>query len=165
MEVGKLYKSNMGGLVVFCTAVLDDEFFSGVVVDSGNTGFNIGFVDYEGNRFLRKSFEEYTLMTQAQVLTNGHTYNIPDGCKATIENGVVLIESNVKYYKESCVGCKMYFRVEGNKMVKIEIYPANSKAVFFIDGLINIDCKEECSESEFMEVYNSIVKLKNYENI
>lgn len=153
MEEGKLYRSIIGGVVVFCIKVIDDEYFYGVVVDSGNSGLKIGFVSYEGNHFYQHSFEEYT---PTQALVNGHTDTIPDGCKATIEDGVITIESNVKYYKDSCVGCKMYFRVEGHKMVKIEIYPANSKAVFFIDGLINIDCKEECSEKEFMKVYNSI---------
>ena len=154
MEVGKLYKSNMGGLVVFCTAVLDDEFFSGVVVDSGNTGFNIGFVDYEGNRFLRKSFEEYTLMTQAQVLTNGHTYNIPDGCKATIENGVVLIESNVRYYKQDNITYQIYARVEDGKMVKIAIDDDGSKDIFIRYGCTDVEHGEECTEEEFMDAYN-----------
>ena len=153
MEVGKLYKGVYTGVVVKCTTASNGGLFGGVVVDRGGSQYCVGF---EYSRWACDSFEEYT---PTQVLTNGHSYNIPDGCKATIVDGVITIESNVKYYKDSCVGCKMYFRVEGNKMVKIEIYPANSKAVFFIDGLINIDCKEECTEEEFMKVYNSIVKI------
>lgn len=159
MEAGKLYKSNINNLVVFCNAILDDEFFSGVVVDSGNTSLRLGFVSYDSNQFLQKAFEEYTLTTQAQVLTNGHRYNIPEGCKARVEGGIIIIESDIRYYKESCLGCDMYFRVEGNRMVKIEIYSDDVKSVFFADGLLNVECKKECTEEEFMEVYNSIVKI------
>ena len=73
MEAGRLYKSNMGELVVFCIKVIDDECFYGVVIDSGNSGLNIGFVSYEGNHFLQKSFEEYA-PTQAPE----------DECNATV---------------------------------------------------------------------------------
>ena len=156
MEKGKLYKSTIGGLVVFCTTVIDDEFFSGVVVDSGDTNLPVGFVSYDSNQFQQKTFEEYTLMTQAQVLTNGHRYNIPNGCKARVEGGVIIIESNVKHYKKDNISYQKYTRINGDKMIKMLISSYGEKGIFFRDGLTGGEHGEECTEEEFMKVYNSI---------
>ena len=150
MEVGKLYESVYNGVVVKCTSKGVYNLFGGVVVKAANSNFEVGYV---GDSWLCEAFEEYT---PTQVLTNGHSYNIPDGCKATIEDGVITIESNVKHYKKDNISYQKYTRINGDKMVKLVIDVDGSKDIFIRYGLTGGEHGEECTEEEFMKVYNSI---------
>lgn len=153
MEVNKLYKCVYNGVVVKCTTASDWGLFGGVVVKAANSNFEVGYV---GDNWLCEVFKEYT---PTQVLTNGHSYNIPDGCKATIVDGIITIESNVKHYKKDNISYQKYTRINGDKMIKILISSDGEKDIIFRDGLTGGEHGEECTEEEFMKVYNDAIKI------
>lgn len=153
MEVGKLYESINSGLVVKCTTASSGDFFGGVVVEKGGGKYGIG---HGSDGFFCEAFKEYT---PAHVLTNGHSYNIPDGCKATITDGVITIESNVKCYKKENMSYQKYTRINGDKMIKMLISSDGEKDILFRDGLTGGEHGEECTEEEFMKVYNDVIKI------
>lgn len=148
MEVNKLYKSVYDGLVVKCTSKGNYNLFGGVVVKTANSKHKEGYV---GDSWLCEAFKEYT---PTQVL------NIPDGYKATITDGVITIESNVKHYKEDNISYQEYTRINGDKMIKILISSDGEKDIIFRYGSTGDEHGEECTEEEFMKVYNDVIKIE-----
>ena len=155
MESGKFYKSTIGGIVVFCTSVLDDEIFAGVVIDSGRTDIRVGFVSYEGNHFHQHSFKEYA---PVQVLVNGCAYDIPEGCKATIKNGKVSVEHSVDYKKKKWNDLTRYIMVKPGKNISIDMFGNEFVKITMDINEASYDCYDRSSKEEFMKNYNKALK-------
>lgn len=156
MEKGKLYKSVIGEMVVFCTTILDDKRFSGIVVDSGNTSRGIGYIS---DRFVQNSFKEYA---PSQTLAEGQIYDVPKGYKATIKNGQVLIESNTKYVKHNLEDFTIYSKhISGGKTTIVTFYCHGDVAVerFLEMSSADIsDCGKEIDEDVFVDAYKRALK-------
>lgn len=110
-EVGKLYKSKIGSLVVICkkgTPFDKDSFCGEVVIPS--EFWSIGATN---NDWRKDSFELYN---DTVTLQNGHKYSIPKGCKATIKDDVVIIEEDIEYSKSETEGATVWTRTGINSM-------------------------------------------------
>lgn len=156
MEKGKLYKSVIGEMVVFCTTILDDKRFEGIVVDSGNTLNGIGYIS---NGFMQNSFKEYAPI---KTLFKGYIYDIPKGCVATINNGQVLIESNTKYIKHSLEDFTIYSRhISGGKTTIVTFYCHGDVVVessLEMSSADISDCGKKIDENEFTNACNTALK-------
>lgn len=160
MKKGKLYKSAYknacNGLVVKCTKDVHGCIFSGVVVERGESEYLVG---QHYNGWFCPAFKEYI---PTQVLTEGVTYDIPEGFKATIKNRQVLIESNTKYYKHEFEGFVRYGKhVEDGRTTIItldcngntEISHIGERPCPDISGRV-----KEIDENEFTNAYNTALK-------
>ena len=161
MEVGKLYKSIHTGMVVRCTIPRFGEsfsgsIFSGVVVEKGEGKYDLG---HHSGGWVSMVFEEYT---PTQALAKEQIYDIPEGYKATIKNGQVLIESNTKYIKHEFEGFVRYWKhVEDDRTTIItldcngntEISHIGERPCPDISGRV-----KEIDENEFMEAYKKALK-------
>ena len=97
-KVGSLYKSKCAGIVVKCTKDKCDVF-EGIVVDSNlYSSYENG---HTSSHWLKNNFEEHLGLKDSTEITlqNGHKYNIPKGCKATVTGDVIEIEEDVTYRK------------------------------------------------------------------
>lgn len=150
-EIGKLYKSKFNGLIIECVGgkPLDEDCFCGeVVIEHENYDMN-----EVSNSFVKKSFAPY----EAPIpLKNGGKYSIPKGCKATIQDDVVIIKEDVGYSK-----------VEEEGVIKWTRTGINAMQITCWNGLYEISMmnigigNEPSTKEEFEEAYqNALGALK-----
>lgn len=151
---GKKYKNLFDGTVVLCTE--DEEVegrFSGTVIEGGSVAQPVG--SYWGF-WVSSQFEE---CTPPEILTKGHSYNIPEGCKAEIKNGVVTIKDDTRYWKQNNCGSTSWVRVSQESPITLDVSGPNGE-YFTIEnrGDYNENYAKEITEQEFMRVYNKALK-------
>lgn len=158
MDKGKLYKSVCNGLVVKCTIASSGDFFGGVVVERGESEYLVG---QHYNGWFCPAFKEYT-PAQTNVLTNGRVYDIPRGCKATVKNGQVLIESGTKYIKHNLEDFTIYSRhISGGKTTIVTFYCHGDVVVersLEMSSADISDCGKEIDEDVFVDAYKRALK-------
>lgn len=99
---------------------------------------------------------------KTQSLINGQLYMVEKGCKAVVVDDMVKIESesDVKYLKEIYGSTTiLYLRITPDNCTPIATYPDGSLLICNNETLKLHGAEIECSETEFMEVYNKAMKL------
>lgn len=159
-EVGKLYKNTSNGSVVKCVIVngLKGDYLAGVLMDKATNPWREGveFTDWpEG------TFEEYHEPKETAVtLQNGHKYNIPKGCKATITDDVIEIEEDIRYLKWSNGKKSKYFRVSSDKCLVVSKNENQPNVIWSLDSYATYNSNEvvNSTKEEFEEVYNKAME-------
>lgn len=154
MKKGKKYRNIHNNTIVLCTEDLNSpsSYFCGVVIKEGLNSDNIG--TYK-NLWVCKSFEEYI---SDNLLIKGKSYNIPEGCKAEVKDGVVIIKDTIEHFKIRPLIPSIY-------TIYIRKYPDRQINVYIFDSGYasishnKIDAGDKCTEQEFMEAYNKALKM------
>ena len=159
-EVGKLYKG-ADETVVKCT-ITDSwrpGYFAGVLVSKGMSPWKEGVEFADWNKACFKEYHEprETVIT----LQNGHKYNIPKGCKATITDDVIEIEEDIRYLKWSNGKKSKYFRVSSDKCLVVSKNEYQSNVIWSLDSYATYNSNEvaNSTKEEFEEVYNKAMEV------
>ena len=158
MEKGKFYKSKASNLIVLCIKDSKDKItFCGIVISENKTKYKTG---YKTDLWRCSCFEEHT---QEQILKNKTSYTIPDGCIAKIKGNQITIESIVRYYYKASGISEFYTRIEGENVIVVIKNTATSSSDILFKEITNIntDNKTECTEAEFLDVYNEAYLKKS----
>lgn len=161
-EVGKLYISKDKDVIVKCTNPIgcNGVSFEGVVVND-NGSYSRGT---SSDEWSKPYFIEYHESKEAVItLQNGHKYNIPKGCKATITDDVIEIEEDVRYLKWTNGKKSKHFRVSSDKCLVVSKNEYQSNVIWSLDSYATYNSNEvvNSTKEEFEEAYNeSIEALK-----
>ena len=149
MEKGKFYKSEEVGIIVMCLKKENEsnEFY-GIVIYSESEKYITGYESYGWNA---STFEPYEPILK---IVNGGTYDIPEGCIATVKDNKLTIKNEVKYYYELWCEYSMYMRVERDNLIIIKVYPDGKSIVSFEKGFKGSINKRPLHSEKFLEIYN-----------
>lgn len=159
-EVGKLYKNASNGAVVKCTIAngWKTGYFAGVLVNKGASTLSEGaeFADWN-----KGCFEEYHEPKEViTTLQNGHKYSIPKGCKATIEDGFVIIEEDIRYYKFKFNTYNTYFKCTAECIIYVTIYKDGRVEISsHTSGNFNHTFFNKSTKEEFEKAFNKAMEV------
>lgn len=156
-EVGKLYISKGEGVIVKCTNVGGDYYFAGVVVNNDDCYGKY----YATDGWIKCKFKPYNELKETVItLQNGHKYNIPKGCKATITDDVIEIEEDIRYLKWSNGKKSKYFRVSPDKRLVVSKNENQPNVIWSLDSYATYNSNEvvNSTKEEFEEVYNKAME-------
>ena len=164
MEVGKFYRGKYTHSIIMCTGLNKDGVnFSGTIIEIGDGSIDsMNYVGATSDYWACASFEECSFKSN---LENNSSYNIPDGCTATIKENKVVIKDKIEYYK-SCLTSSssiVYTRIKKRDIVKFRVYSDGDIDIFFRKyGCSNDnDLGEPISEDVFTKEYNKVLnKMK-----
>ena len=151
MEKGKFYKSEEVGLIVMCLKKeSESNEFYGIVIYSESEKYIAGYESYGWNA---STFEPYEPIFK---IVNGGTYDIPEGCIATVKDNKLTIENEVKYYYELFSDHTAYVKVDGDRSIVIKAYFDNkdTNSISFEKGIKNNFYKKPLNSDKFLEMYS-----------
>lgn len=158
-EVGEYYKSKFNNIIVRCINPRgrSNGSFEGVIANHNGPSFSGGISD----EWSKSYFEEYHEPKETVItLQNGHKYNIPKGCKATITDNVIEIEEDIRYLKWSNGKKSKYFRVSSDKCLVVSKNENQPNVIWSLDSYTTYNSDEvvNSTKEEFEEVYNKAME-------
>lgn len=158
-EVGKLYRGINNIVKCISNVGATTDHFTGVLynIDRGSlTEILICKNNWEKCRFKPYNELKETVIT----LQNGHKYNIPKGCKATITDDVIEIEEDIRYLKWSNGKKSKYFRVSSDKCLVVSKNENQPNVIWSLDSYATYNSNEvaNSTKEEFEEAYNKAME-------
>lgn len=156
-EVGKLYISKDKVVIVKCTnpTGCNGVSFEGVVVnDNGSCSRGTS-----SDEWSKPYFKEYHELKETVItLQNGHKYNIPKGCKATVTGDVIEIEEDVRYFYHKNNGCTGYYKNMTDTTMEVAFYDDGDISISISTSNI-FDWSERSTKEEFETAYNKATEV------
>ena len=157
-EVGKLYRGINNIVKCISNVGATTDHFTGVLynIDRGSlTEILICKNNWEKCRFKPYTEPKETAVT----LQNGHKYNIPKGCKATITDDVIEIEEDVVYKKCLFRLSVAYVRLSNTPTIVV-IDNSGSYTVKNVPITYTNDTPvEDITKEEFETAYNKAMEV------